>query len=114
MSTVTPIQSAAALTQAHRDVMAYIQDLAITVSLQGEHAINAQYIGHTHEFEVHAYRRNQLKAKNFQADRRFGIQLPGMPVEHWHEDYSHSLIELQTVARELEALLTPPTGDDAA
>ena len=112
MSTVTPFHSGA-LTQAHRDAMSRVQELAITISLQCVYAINAQYIGHTHEFEVHVYRKAQLKAKIFQADTRLNVRLPGMPVEHWHEDYSHSLKELQAIARVLEGFLIPPTGDAA-
>lgn len=44
MNTITQLP-APVLTQAHRDAMAYIQGLAITISLQGTYAVSTEYSG---------------------------------------------------------------------
>lgn len=112
MSTVIPIQSAGLLAQAHRDAMAYIQNLAITISQQGTYAVHATYSGIAHEFTAHVLPFSELEKGNFKARTVINVDLPGHSQRPWM--VANALEELQAMARELEALLTPPTGDDAA
>lgn len=108
MSTVTPIQPTGLLTQAHRDAVAYIQDIAITISLQRQYAIDTEYSGHVHQFQVTVLRRSELTKSNYKADSITRVDF--YPMNKAPEQLS----QLQAIARELESLLTPPTGDDAA
>ena len=52
MNTAIHTKAPSALTQAHRDAMAYIQDLAITITMQGTYAVSTEYTGHVHTFNV--------------------------------------------------------------
>lgn len=110
MSTVTPIQPTSTLTQAHRDAMAYIQDLAITITLQGVYCVSAEYSGVGHGFRVSVLLFSELAKENYKAHRSFNVYLPGVERCEGH----NALEELQVIARELEALLIPPTGGNAA
>ncbi|QPI64440.1 hypothetical protein [Vreelandella venusta] len=110
MSNVTPIQSAGLLPQAHRDAMAYIQNLAITISQRGVHAVNAEYCGQIHQFSVCVLRFSEIAEGRFKADVSMRIQMPS----HTRFATNNALEELQAIARELEALLIPPTGGTAA
>ncbi|RUR51394.1 hypothetical protein [Vreelandella populi] len=110
MSTVIPIQSETVLAQAHRDAMAHIQDLAITITLQGVYAVNAEYSGHAHELNVSVLVTSEIEEGNFKSTQRMRVELPGKYSWCGH----HALEKLQAAARTLEALLTPPKGDDAA
>lgn len=112
MSTVTPIQPAGLLTQAQRNAMARIQDLAITISMQGTHAVHVSYSGISHEFTAHAVLFEDVEQGHFKARTVINVHLPGNP--NWSWMGVGALEELQSMARELESLLTPPTGDDAA
>lgn len=100
---------APSLTQAHRDAMAYIQELAITITQQGTYAVTAEYAGHTHEFSVHVLLLTEIEQRNFKAHTTLNVHLPGRCA--WMG--ANALEELQAMARKLEALLTPPTGDAA-
>jgi hypothetical protein len=109
MSTIAHLPATNVLTQAHRDAMAYIQDLAITISLQGAYAVFSDYDGNVQWLEVRWRRCAEMKNGNYRADNSHRIALPGQ-----HPDQGHdALPQLQALARELEALLTPPTGDAA-
>jgi hypothetical protein len=110
MTTVTPIQPTNVLTQAHRDAMAYIQDLAITITHQGVYCVSAEYTGVGHGFRVNVLLFTELAKENYKAHQTFNVYLPGLERCAGH----HALEELQATARELEALLIPPTGGNAA
>lgn len=108
MTTVAQLP-APALTQAHRDAMAYIQDLAITISLQATYAVSTEYAGHVHTFNVDVMLFSDTALGNFKARKVLYVSLPGRAPYMGEQ----ALRELQAIARELEALLTPPTGDAA-
>lgn len=105
MSTIAHIPM---LTQAHRDAMAYIQELAITISQQGTYAVNAEYSGQIHEFSVHVLLFSEIEQHNFKAHTAINAHLPGRC--SWMG--AHALKELQAMARVLEGFLAP-TGDAA-
>ncbi|WP_156886220.1 hypothetical protein [Halomonas sp. GT] len=109
MNTVTQLP-APVLTQAHRDAMAYIQALAITISMQGTYAVSIEYSGQVHEFSAHVLLFSEIEQRNFKALTTINVQLPGRC--SWMG--APALQELQTMALILEGFLTPPTGDDAA
>lgn len=109
MSTVTPIQSATAFTQQHRDAMARVQELAITVSQQGIYAINVEYSGQVHEFSAAAMLYTEIAKGNFKAPIRIRVDLPGRYDWTGHD----ALKELKAMARVLEGFLVPPPGDAA-
>ena len=108
MKTVAQLP-APVLTQAHRDAIAYIQELAITISQQGTYAVNAEYSGQIHEFSVHVLLFSEIEQRNFKAHTAINVHLPGRC--SWMG--AHALQELQAMARVLEGFLTPPTGDAA-
>lgn len=108
MSTIAQLP-APVLTQAHRDAMAYIQDLAITITQQGIYAVSAEYIGHIHSFRADVLLFSEIEKGNWKANQNLQTILPGRTSFAGHE----ALEQLQATARELEALLTPPTGDAA-
>ncbi|QHD48460.1 hypothetical protein [Vreelandella aquamarina] len=108
MTTVAQLP-APVLTQAHRDAMAYIQDLAITITMQGTYAVSAEYSGHVHTFNVDVMLFSDTALGNYTARKVMYVSLPG-DAPYMGEQ---ALPELQGIARELEALLTPPTGDAA-
>lgn len=111
MSTVTPIQPAApTITQAHRDAIVHIQDLAITISLQGVFAVFIDFAGHVQWLDVSWRRYAEMQNGNHKSDARHSIRLPGLMPDQGQD----ALPQLQALARKLEDLLTPPTGDDAA
>lgn len=113
MSTITSIQPAAPIiTQAHRDAIAHIQDLAITISQLREFAVGVDYAGHVQTFDVTLYRVSEMQRGNYSADARHSIELPANG-SAWRRS-EDALPQLQALARKLEDLLTPPTGDDAA
>ncbi|MCL7929151.1 hypothetical protein [Halomonas llamarensis] len=89
------------LTQAHRDAMAYIQDLAITISFQGIYCVSAEYTGVGHGFRVNVLLFSELAKDNFKAHQSFTVYLPGLERLAGH----NALEELQAIARDLEALL---------
>lgn len=97
------------LTQAHRDAMAYIQGLAITISQQGTYAVSTEYCGQVHEFSTHVLQFSDIEQRNFKALTTIKVHLPGRC--SWTG--AHALQELQAMARVLEGFLTPPTGDAA-
>lgn len=108
MTTVAQLP-APVLTQAHRDAMAYIQDLAITITMQGVYCVSAEYAGVGQVFRASVLLFSELAKDNFKAHQSYAVYLPG--IERW---VGHAALdELQAVARALEALLTPPTGDAA-
>lgn len=111
MSNVTQIAPPPSeLTQAHRDAMAYIQDLAVTISQQAIYAVFIDYDGNVQWLDVRWVQQANIKNGNFEREASHRIPLPGT-----HPDQGHSALqELQALARELEALLTPPTGGNAA
>lgn len=106
MNTATPIPAPSVLTQAHRDAMAYIQDLAITISQQSVFAVSAEYVGHTHEFSAHVLRFSEITKGNFKAEKTLRTLLPSRI--SWAGD--NALEELQAMARELETLLVIAEG----
>lgn len=108
MNTVAHLP-APVLTQEHRDAMAYIQDLAITITMQGTYAVSTEYTGHVHTFNVDVMLFSDTALGNYRARKVMYVSLPGR-VPYMGEQ---ALSELQAIARELEALLTPPTGDAA-
>lgn len=110
MNTIAHIP-APVLTQAHRDAMAYIQDLAITISQQGTYAAHASYSAINHEYTAHVVLFADVDKGNFKARTLINVDLPGH--HQWPSTGANALEELQAMARELEALLTPPTGDAA-
>ncbi|WP_422155810.1 hypothetical protein KV699_02205 [Vreelandella titanicae] len=110
MSSVVHIPAPSELTQAHRDAMAYVQELAITISQQGMYAVSVEYVGHIHGFSAHVLRFSEIAKGNFKADQALRTALPGRI--SWVG--SNALDELQAMARELEALLIPPFGGNAA
>ncbi|MGY4876480.1 hypothetical protein ACLUEY_01185 [Vreelandella aquamarina] len=112
MSTIAHIP-APTLTQAHRDAIAHIQDLAISVSLQGVYAIDVEYYGNVHLLSVSVLSVSNIAKGDFKADTSMRIDLPGSP-RHTPPASFNALEKLQDAARELENLLTPPNGDDAA
>lgn len=109
MNTASHIPAPSVLTQAHRDVMAYIQDLAITISQQKVYAVSAEYVGHIHEFSAHVLLFSEIANSNFKAHKTMRVALPGRIS---FAGYS-ALEELQAMARELEALLVTPEGGAA-
>jgi len=108
MNTITQLP-VPALTQAHRDAMAYIQELAITITLQGVYCVSAEYAGVGHVSRASVLLFSELAKDNFKAHQSYTVYLPGIERCAGHA----ALDELQAVARALEALLTPPTGDAA-
>lgn len=110
MNNVTHIPAPSVLTQAHRDAMAYIQSLAITVSQQGIYAVFIDYDGNVQWFEVRWRLREEMKSNNYRVKDSYRIELPGPNPYGGHS----ALPQLQALASELESLLIPPTGDDAA
>ncbi|MYL25008.1 hypothetical protein GLV89_14610 [Halomonas alkaliantarctica] len=112
MNTAFHIPAPSVLTQAHRDAMAYIQDLAITISQQDVYAIEVDYSGHVNQFMVSIMRFSELKNENFKADKIFRIDLPGDPRRSLLVGHD-ALEELQAVARELEKLLVIAEGGAA-
>lgn len=112
MNAVTPIQPAV-LTQEHRDAIAHITNLAITISLQGVYAIDVEYYGNVHLLSVSVLRVSNIAKGDFKADTSMRIDLPGSPGRSPLASLK-ALVKLQDAARELERLLTPPNGDDAA
>lgn len=110
MNNVTQILTHSELTQAHRDAMAYVQDLAVMISQQGIYAVSAEYTGHVHEFSARVLRYTNIAKGNFEAESTWYVKLPG----RYPFACDNALAELQAMARELEALLTPPTGGNAA
>ncbi|MFS8175005.1 hypothetical protein [Vreelandella titanicae] len=109
MSTIAHLPATNVLTQAHRDAMAYIQDLAITISQQGTYAVSTEYAGHVHTFNVDVMLFSDTALGNYMARKVMYASLPGRALYMGEQ----ALRELQDIARELEALLTPPTGDAA-
>ncbi|WP_278369543.1 hypothetical protein [Vreelandella titanicae] len=109
MSTIAHLPATTVLTQAHRDAMAYIQELAITISQQGTYAVHAYYSGIAHEFTVHVLLFSEIDKGNFKAPTVINVYLPGRC--SWMG--AHALQELQATARVLEGFLSPPTGDAA-
>lgn len=109
MKTVAQLP-APVLTQAHRDAIAYIQELAITISQQGTYAVNAEYSGQIHEFSVHVLLFSEIEQRNFKALTSKNVHLPGRCP--WMG--ADALKELLALTHVLEGLLFPPTGDDAA
>lgn len=109
MSTVTQISAPSVLTQAHRDAMAHIQDLAITITMQGTYAVSTEYAGHVHTFNVDVMLFSDTALGNYSARK---VMYAGLPGDAPYKG-EQALSELQAIARELEALLTPPTGDAA-
>lgn len=97
------------LSQAHRDAMAYIQDLAITITLQGVYSVSAEYSGVAHSFRVSVLLFSELAKENFKARQSFHAYLPG----HDRLAGLSVLEELQATARELEVLLVTPEGGAA-
>ena len=112
MSTVTSIRGLSPLTQEHRDAMAHIQDLAVTISQQGTHAVHVSYSGINHELTAHVVLLKDVDKGNFKARTVINVDLPGH--RQWPWMGANALEELQAMARELENLLTPHTVDDAA
>lgn len=110
MSNVTQLTATNVLTQAHRDAMAYIQSLAITISQQGIYAVFIDYDGNVQWFEVRWLRRDEMKSRNYRATDSHRIELPGLDPDQGHS----ALPQLQALARQLEALLIPPFGGNAA
>ncbi|CAO1663451.1 hypothetical protein NYA30BAC_01961 [Halomonas sp. NYA30] len=110
MNTIARIPAPSVLTQAHRDAMAYIQELAITTSMHGVYSVSAEYTGVGHAFRVSVLLFSELAKENFKALKSFCVYLPGLE----RLAGNSSLEELQNIARELEALLIPPTGGNAA
>ncbi|WP_339935184.1 hypothetical protein [Vreelandella glaciei] len=108
MSTIAHLPATNVLTQAHRDAMAYIQDLAITISQQGTYAVSTEYTGHVHTFNVDVMLFSDTALGNYMARKVMYVSLPGRALYMGEQ----ALSELQDIARELEALLTPP-GDAA-
>lgn len=106
MNTAIHIKAPSALTQAHRDTMAYIQDLAITITQQGTYAVSAEYSGHVHEFSVDVLLFSDVASGNFKARTAHRARLPGR-VPYIGET---ALSELQAIARELEELLVVTQG----
>ncbi|WP_447956532.1 hypothetical protein [Vreelandella sp. EE7] len=112
MSSIIPIQPAATIAQTHRDAIAHIQDLAITISLQGERAVNVEYSGNVQTLTVEVRRLSEIEVSNFVAESRHNIELPN-PRDVWPQP-ENALPQLQALARKLEDLLTPPDGGNAA
>lgn len=110
MNNVTQIAPPSELTQAHRDAMAYIQELAITITQQGVYAVSAEYIGHIHSFRADVLLFSEIEKGNWRAKQNLQTILPGRTSFAGYE----ALEQLQATARQLEALLTPPTGGTAA
>lgn len=110
MTTVAQLP-APTLTQAHRDAMAYIQDLAITISQQGTYAVHVSYSGINHEYTAHVVLFEDVDKGIFKARTVINAHLPGH--RQWSWMGATALEDLQAMARKLEALLTPPTGDAA-
>ena len=106
---VTHNKAACPLSQAHRDAMAYLQDLASTISLQGTYAVSVEYVGHTHELTAHVLRFSEITKGNFKADKTIRTLLPS----HCSWVGDNALEELQAMARELEALLIVAQGGAA-
>lgn len=106
MNTAINTKAACPLSQAHRDAMAYLQDLASTISLQGTYAVSVEYVGHTHEFSAHVLRFSEITKGNFRAEKTLRTLLP----RHISWAGDNALEELQTMARELETLLVIAEG----
>lgn len=112
MSTIAHIPAPAVLTQAHRDAIAHIQDLAISVSLQGVYAVDLNYDGNTNLLSVFIRNFSDIAKGCHRSCRQYAVWLPG--ALYAKELASrNALPELQEVASELENLLTPPDGDAA-
>ncbi|WP_081192785.1 hypothetical protein [Halomonas sp. BC1] len=94
------------LTHAHREAMAYIQELSITITMQGVYCVSAEYAGVGHGFRVNVLLFSELVKENFKAHQSFTVYLPGL--ERWAGH--NALEELQAVARELETLLAIAQG----
>lgn len=94
------------LTHAHREAMARIQSLAITISQQGTHAVSTEYAGHIHEFSAHTLRFSEIAKGNFKADITLRVLLPGRIAFAG----DNALAELNAMALELEALLVTVKG----
>ena len=109
MSSVVHFSPPSVLTQAHRDAMAYIQELAITISQQEMYAVISEYAGNTHEFNVHILLFSEIAMANFKALKTMRVALPGRICFVGHD----ALKELQAMARVLESFLIPPSGDAA-
>lgn len=73
MNTATPIPAPSVFTQAHRDAMAYIQELATTISMQGIYCVSAEYTGVGHGFRVSVLLFSELAKENFKAHQSFKI-----------------------------------------
>lgn len=110
MNKIVHIPAPTVLTQGHRRDMAYIQELAITISMLGVYSVSAEYTGVGHAFRVSVLLFSELAKENFKALKSFCVYLPGLQ----RLAGNNSLEELQSIARELEALLIPPTGGSAA
>lgn len=110
MNTITQLP-VPVLTQEHRDAMAYIQDLAITISQQSTYKVHVDYSGINHGFTAYVALSEDVDKGNFKARTVINVHLPGD--SQWPWMGANALEELQAMARELEALLTPPTGDAA-
>lgn len=106
MNTATHIPAPSVLTQAHRDAMAYIQELATTISMQGIYCVSAEYTGVGHGFRVSVLLFSELAKENFKAHQSFTVYLPGVERLSGH----NALEELQAAARELETLLVIAEG----
>lgn len=109
MSSVIHISAPSVLTQAHRDAMAYIQELATTISMQGVYCVSAEYAGVSHELRTSVLLFSEIAKDNFKAHTTLNVYLPGR--ERWAGD--NALEELQAMARVLEGFLIPPSGDAA-
>lgn len=107
MSIVTPIKSAMLLPQTHYDAIAHIQRLGIIISLQRRYAVNVEYCGQVYQLQVVVMRRGELNKGNYKPDsiKRVDFYPMGKAADQ--------LRELQSIIRELDALLIPPTGDAA-
>ncbi|NDL70530.1 hypothetical protein [Vreelandella alkaliphila] len=110
MTAVTPIHNTPVMTQAHRDAIAHVQDLAISISQQGTYAVFIDYDGNVQWLDARWVHHAKINNGNYQSDASHRIKLPARLPDQGHR----ALAELQALARELEALLIPPTGDDAA
>lgn len=109
MTTTFHIPAPSELTPAHREAMARIQSLAITISQQGTHAVSTEYVGHTHEFSAHTLRFSEIAKGNFKADITLRVLLPS-PIAFAGDN---ALAELNAMVCELAMLLVTPKGDAA-
>lgn len=109
MNTASHISAPSVLTQAHRDAMAYIQELAITITMQGVYCVSAEYTGVANALRVNMLLFSELAKENFKARQSFTVYLPGLDRLAGDD----ALKELQAVACELEALLAIAQGGAA-